>query len=182
MDQPVKSWHPLSKGLHWLIAILILCAWGSVELHESFSKGDPMRGWLMVFHFSAGFTVLLLVFLRMYGRATHPRPKLYGSAWQRPVSVLVESLLYVAMLGMPLTGLAMRQFAGRDTTLFWLFDLPSFVEKNKDVAKQLSFLHQELIWNSLLALLVLHISGALWHHFVTKDATLRHMLPWVKSN
>ncbi|WP_346839086.1 cytochrome b [Microbulbifer sp. SAOS-129_SWC] len=182
MDQQVTSWHPVSKGLHWLIAILILCAWGSAELHESFSKGSPIRGGLMVFHFSVGFSVLLLAFLRMYWRATHPRPKLYGSAWQRPVSVLVESLLYVAMLGMPLTGLAMRQYAGRDTTIFWLFDIPSFVEKNIPIAKKLEFAHTELIWNGLLALLVLHICGALWHHFFTKDDTLRHMLPWGRSN
>lgn len=86
------------------------------------------------------------------------------------------------MLGMPISGMAMRQFAGRDTTVFWLFDVPSFVEKNIDVAKQFAFIHKELLWNALLILLVLHICGALWHHFVMRDATLKHMLPWGKNS
>lgn len=182
MTDQVKRWHPVSMGLHWLIAILILCAWASVELHELYEKTDPMRNWWMVFHFTMGFSVLLLTLLRLYWRSTHPRPQLYGNRWQRSLSLLVEGLLYVVMLGMPISGMAMRQFAGRDTTVFWLFDVPSFVEKNIDVAKQFAFIHKELLWNALLILLVLHICGALWHHFVMRDATLKHMLPWGKNS
>ena len=181
MEATAQKWHPLSKGLHWLIAILILCGWASVELHEFYEKTDPMRSWWMTLHFSVGLSVLVLVCLRMYGRARYPRPKLYGSRWQRPVSLLVEFLLYVAMLGMPLSGMAMRQFAGKDTLVFWLFEIPTFVQKNTDIAKQFAFIHKEFLWNALLVLLVLHIGGAMWHHFVTKDATLRHMLPWGKK-
>lgn len=182
MTDQVERWNPVHKGLHWLIAILILCAWGSIELHELYKKGDPMREWWELLHFTVGLSVLLLAVFRLYWRATHPRPKLYGSRWQRPISLLVEALLYVAMLGMPLTGMAMRQFAGKDTVFFWLFDLPPLVEKNIDIAKQFAYIHKELLWNALLALLVLHICGALWHHFVTRDDTLRHMLPWGRSS
>ncbi|WP_226662928.1 cytochrome b [Microbulbifer aggregans] len=181
MTSTTNSWSPALKGLHWLIAIFILCAWGSVELHEFYERDDPMRGWWMVVHFSLGFSVLLLGMLRLYWRATHGRPTLYGSGIQKPVSLLVQSLMYVLMLGMPLTGLLMRQFAGRDTTLFWLFDLPSFVTKNIDLAKQIAFLHKEFLWNALLVMLVLHIGGALWHHFISKDNTLRQMLPFGKT-
>lgn len=182
MGSRTERWHPVSRGLHWLIAILILCAWASAELHEVYEKGDPMREWWEYLHFAIGFTVLLLAMLRLYWRTTHPRPKLYGNRWQRPISVLVEALLYVAMFGMPITGLAMRQFAGKETPFFWMFNLPSLVEKNIDVAKQIAFVHKELLWNTLLALLVLHVCGALWHHFVTRDDTLRHMLPWGKAD
>lgn len=182
MDSAVKKWHPFSKGMHWLIAILFLCAWASVELHDAYDKTDPMRNWWMTLHFTIGLTILVLAILRLYGRARHPRPRLYGNPWQRKLSLTVEGLFYVIMLGMPITGLAMRQFAGRDTTVFWLFEIPPFVEKNVAVAKQLAFLHEELLWNSLLALLVLHVCGALWHHFVAGDSTLRHMLPWGKAD
>ena len=181
MSNTPNSWSPALKGLHWLIAIFILCAWASVELHEGYEKTDPMRSWWMVLHYSLGFSVLLLAMLRLYWRATHSRPTLYGSKFQKPVSLLVESLMYVIMLGMPLTGLLMRQFAGRDITLFWLFDVPSFVTKNVDLAKQFAFIHKEFLWNALLVLLVLHIGGALWHHFIVKDNTLRQMLPFAKT-
>ncbi|WP_043318811.1 cytochrome b [Microbulbifer sp. HZ11] len=181
MASTPNSWSKALKTLHWLIAFFILFAWASVELHEFYEKGDPMRGWWMVVHFSLGFSVLFLGLFRLYWRATHGRPTLYGSGLQKPVSLLVQSLMYIIMIGMPLSGLMMRQFAGRDTPLFWLFDLPSFVAKNTDLAKQLAFIHKEFLWNALLVLLVLHIGGALWHHFVTKDNTLRQMLPFGKT-
>lgn len=181
MDIRTESWHPLSKGLHWLIALLILCAWVSIELHELYEKGDPMREWWEYLHFALGFSILLLVLLRFYWRATHPRPKLFGGRWQRKLSLLVQGLLYVLMLAMPISGIAMRQFEGKDTPLFWLFKLPPLVEKNAGVAEQLEFMHKDLFWNLLLVLLVLHIAGALWHHFVERDNTLRQMLPWIKN-
>jgi len=180
MASTPNSWSKTLKTLHWLIAFSILFAWGSVELKDSFERGDPMGGRLMVLHFSLGFTVLFLGLFRLYYRATHGRPTLYGSGFQKPISLLVQSLMYVIIIGMPLTGLLMRQFAGRDTTLFWLFELPAFVTENKDLAKQLAYLHKEFLWNSLLVLLVLHIGGALWHHLFIKDNTLRQMLPFGK--
>lgn len=74
----------------------------------------------------------------------------------------------------------MRQFSGKETPLFWLFKLPPLVKENTDTVEQLAFMHEDLLWNALLALLLLHVSGALWHHFVKSDDTLRHMLPWIK--
>ncbi|AQQ66954.1 cytochrome B [Microbulbifer agarilyticus] len=180
MASTPNSWSKALKTLHWMIAFFILFAWASVELHEQYEKGSYMRGWWMVLHFSLGFLVLFLGLFRLYYRATHGRPNLYGGSFQKPVSLLTQSLMYVLIIGMPLTGLLMRQFAGRDTTLFWLFELPAFFEKNIDVAKQFAFLHKELLWNALLVLLVLHIGGALWHHFYNKDNTLRQMLPFGK--
>lgn len=180
MNKNSGGWRPVLKTLHWTIAFFILFAWGSVELHEFYEKDDPMRGWWMVLHFSLGFSVLLLGLARLYWRATHGRPTLYGGPLQKPVSLLVQSLMYLILLGMPLTGLLMRQFAGRDITLFWLFDLPSFFAKNEALVKQFAFLHKEFLWNALLVLLVLHIGGSLWHHLVNKDNTLRQMLPFGK--
>lgn len=180
MVERVERWHPLTKGLHWLVAILILCAWGSVELHELYEKGDPMRQWWEYLHFSIGLCVFLLVLLRIYWRSTHPRPTPEGGPWQRRLSQLLQSMFYLLMLAMPVAGMAMRQFAGKQTPLFWLFDLPPLVEKNTEIAKQLAFLHEELLWNTLLVLLVVHIGAALWHHFVSRDGALRQMLPGVK--
>ncbi|WP_308367383.1 MULTISPECIES: cytochrome b/b6 domain-containing protein [unclassified Microbulbifer] len=180
MKSGTEGWHPLSKGLHWLIAILILCAWASVEMRELYEKGDSMGQWWEYLHFTVGFSILLLVLLRLYWRATHPRPELFGGRWQRKVSLLVQALLYVLMLAMPITGVAMRQFSGKETPLFWLVKLPPLVKENTDTVEQLAFMHEDLLWNALLALLLLHVSGALWHHFVKSDDTLRHMLPWIK--
>lgn len=178
MSPSVNKWNPVSRGLHWLVALLILSAWGAVELHEFYEKGDPMREWWEALHFSIGLTILLLVVFRLYWRVTHPRPDLFGGRWQRKLSLAVEGLLYVAILALPLSGLAMRQLAGKETEFFGLFNLPRFLAENKEMAEKLAFGHQEVLWNGLLALLILHVTGALWHHFGKRDDTLKQMLPW----
>ncbi|WP_308368394.1 MULTISPECIES: cytochrome b [unclassified Microbulbifer] len=177
MQTNTDRWNPVSKGLHWLVAVLLLCAWGAVELHEFYERGDPMRSWWTALHFSLGLTILLLVTLRLYWRARHPRPAVTGAAWQQKFSSLMHGILYLILLAMPLSGFSMRQLAGRDTEFFGLFALPRLLPENMDVAKQLAFVHKELLWNSLLVLLAVHIAAALWHHFVVRDNTLTRMFP-----
>ncbi|MCX2781147.1 cytochrome b [Microbulbifer thermotolerans] len=177
MTDQNSGWHPVTKGLHWLFVILLLCVWGAVELHEFYDREDPMRGWLVRLHFSLGITVLLLLVLRLYWRARHKRPQVEGPGWQRALSSLLHGALYLVLLVMPLSGISMRQLFGRDTEFFGLFALPRLLEKNPDLGKQIAFLHKEVFWPALLILVGLHIAAALWHHFVQKDNTLTRMLP-----
>ena len=81
------------------------------------------------------------------------------------------------LLAMPLAGMGMRQLAGKETELFWLFSVPQFTEVNMDLAKQVAWIHKDFLWTSLLVLVAIHVAGALWHHLIDKDATLRRMLP-----
>ncbi|GAA5525021.1 cytochrome b561 homolog 1 [Microbulbifer aestuariivivens] len=177
MPASKTQWSPVGKGLHWLIAILVLFAWGSVELREFWEKGDPIREGWKVLHFSIGFLVLLLTAVRLYWRSTHPRPEMIGKPWERALGHITHASLYVLLLGMPILGLAMKQFGGASTNIFWLFEIPSFVEKNTELAKQVGYLHRDLVWNIMWVLIGLHIAASLWHHFVEKDATLTRMLP-----
>ncbi|MFC7544663.1 cytochrome b [Siccirubricoccus deserti] len=47
--------------------------------------------------------------------------------------------------------------------------------KDVPLAETLTLIHRIMAW-SLVAMIVLHVSGALWHHFVRRDGTLRKML------
>ncbi|MDX1802598.1 MAG: cytochrome b [Alcanivorax sp.] len=171
------GWHPLSKGLHWLIALLLVAVWGSIELHEFYSKGDPMREWWKMLHFSLGLTVLMLMLIRFYWRATHPRPAPLGAPWQQRLSGLIHGLLYLVVIGMPLGGFSVRQFAGKPIEVYGLFTVPQLTPVNHDLAEAIEFLHTEVFWYLLLGLLGLHVAGGLWHHFVDRDSTLKRMLP-----
>lgn len=177
MQNNTEHWNPVSKGLHWLVAILILCAWGAVELHEFYQRGDPMRGWWMALHFSLGLSILLLAALRLYYRARQQRPAGSGGAWQQRLSALTHGALYLILLAMPLSGLSMRQLEGRDTDFFGLFTLPRLLPQNEDMAENLEFVHEDLLWTGMLVLLAIHIAAALWHHFIARDKTLARMLP-----
>jgi cytochrome b561 len=177
MKTTPTNWHGLHKGLHWLVVLLLVMVWGAVELHEFYAKGDPMREWWKMLHFSLGLTILVVVLVRLYARTLYPRPAPVGAAWQRHLSRLVHVLLYSVLLAMPLGGFAMRQFAGKTIEIFGMFSVPQLTEINTDLAKQIAFIHKEVLWTVLLVLIALHVAGALWHHFIDGDATLKRMLP-----
>ena len=127
MKTTPTNWHGLHKGLHWLVLLLVM-VWGAVELHEFYAKGDPMREWWKMLHFSLGLTILVVVLVRLYARTLYPRPAPVGAAWQRQLSRLVHVLLYSVLLAMPLGGFAMRQFAGKTIEIFGMFSVPQLTE------------------------------------------------------
>jgi len=84
------------------------------------------------------------------------------------------------MIGVPLLGWAMIS-ASRlpiENELFYLIPLPDLpgVAASDAVEARLKSLHQ-IGAKLILLLFVLHVGGALKHHFVAKDGTLARMIP-----
>jgi cytochrome b561 len=96
--------------------------------------------------------------------------------WQKTVSSIVHASLYVLLLAMPIVGYIANSAYGATTPFFGLFHIPPIIGKNEELATQLFTLHRWVGW--LVILLVLtHISAALYHHFIRRDAVLKRMLP-----
>ena len=78
---------------------------------------------------------------------------------------------------MPLTGWIGHAATTGFAPIWWPFgqSLP-FVPKDEGIAHLFSGLHQ-VLERLLIVTLVLHIAGALKHHIINRDATLRRMLP-----
>ena len=83
----------------------------------------------------------------------------------------------MVILAMPVSGFAMRQFAGKTIDIFAVLSVPQLATIDMDLAKQIAFVHKEVLWTMLLTLVAIHIAGALWHHFINRDTTLQRMLP-----
>lgn len=86
-------------------------------------------------------------------------------------------MLYASLVLVPLTGWLHHAAAEGFAPILWPFgqNLP-FVPKSPYVAEVTAGLH----WLFILVLagsLILHIAGALKHHVIDKDSTLRRMLP-----
>jgi polyisoprenoid-binding protein YceI len=81
---------------------------------------------------------------------------------------------------MPLTGWIMTSARGFPASWFNLFQLPDFVPKSKALYDAMVVTHATLA-GSLAVIVALHIAGALKHHFVLKDDTLRRMLPFGRA-
>jgi cytochrome b561 len=170
-----------SKLLHWLVAACVLTTAPVAIAMTRIDKG-PTQDALYNVHKSLGVLILILMVLRLINRlaagALAPEPKI--EPWQKIVSSIVHTSLYVLLLAMPVVGYIANSAYGATTPFFGMFELPAIVGTNEALATQLFTLHRWVGW--LVVLLVLtHVSAALYHHFIRRDVVLKRMLPRAMS-
>ena len=167
----------LSIGLHWLMLLLFIAVYGTIELRELFEKGSDPREALKTWHFMLGMLVFVLVWLRIAARLSGPTPAIVPEpvAWQQLASRLMHLALYVLMIAMPISGWLLLSAAGKPIPFFGL-ELPALIGENKDLAKQIKELH-EFFGTAGYFLIGLHALAALQHHYMVRDNTLTRMLP-----
>ena len=169
------TYTPVAKGLHWLMAVLILglLALG-LYMHEL--PLSPQKLTLYSWHKWAGVTVFLLVWVRLLWRVMHRPPALPASMapLMRLAAHAGHGVLYLLMVAIPLSGWLMSSAKGFQTVWFGVLPIPDLLGRDKALGDLLQQVHEAL--NVLLMLtLAGHVGAALWHHFVLKDDTLRRM-------
>ncbi len=168
----------VQRGLHWLMAVIILIA-VAIGLYCSFQvPGTPVRKALLEIHKSLGMTALVLIVFRIAYRIYAGAP-----AYSRPLGKVTHiaagtahTLLYVIMVGMPLTGYLFSAAGGYSLPWFGVFQWPRLLPNDNALAALGEYLND---WGSygVYAVLVAHIAAVAWHHFVKRDEVLGRMLP-----
>jgi cytochrome b561 len=181
ISQTAKDWGLTTKLIHWSTAVLIV---GNIAIGLYlgrvllFSNVAHHGRWLFMMnqHKTIGVIVLLLLPLRAAWTFSHPRPELPEGLTlaHRIAARLSVASLYLAMLVTPVMGLLLSAYAHAEFKLFGVFDLESPVARNAQVMGAFRTLHQVSAY-ALLALVVIHISAALTHHFILRDGVLRRM-------
>ena len=97
-------------------------------------------------------------------------------AWQRMAHHATHHGLYALFFAVPLLGWAYSSAAGFPIVLFGLWQLPDFVPVSESLSDVLKELH-EISAFAMAALVLLHIGGALKHHFIDRDGLLQRMRP-----
>lgn len=166
-------------AFHWTIAALILGNIAGGLLHESVSK--ETGGLIMAVHKSIGLTVLVLSAARLAWRVAHGFPRLPDStsAWDALLARTTHVIFYFMMIAVPLAGWTMVSAGTRPLTWFGLFDVPK-LPVSESLAGKAGGAHEVLALTTL-ALVILHVAGALKHQFIDKDDVLHRMLPWVRQ-
>jgi cytochrome b561 len=173
--------------LHWLIAAGILALIVIGLMMTQFSAQLPQMEVFKLYqlHKSIGITVLLLAVLRLLWRFTHRPPPLPGEvpAAEKGAAHGLHWLLYLFMIGMPITGWAVVSSSpfNLPTVLYDLVpwpDLPILptLANKAAVSHALAWVHAYGSW-ILIALLAVHIGAGLRHHFIKRDAILGRMVP-----
>ncbi len=186
-----SSYGGITKAFHWLTALLILTAlplgWFANELAHAIydpniatTEEDIARAArLFSLHKTVGVTVFFVALARILWALTQTKPGLLN-ADNKPEAFAAETvhwLLYGSLVLAPLSGWVHHAAAEGFAPILWPFgqNLP-LVPKSPLLAEFTASLHWLFVW-ILGGSLVLHILGALKHHVVDKDSTLRRMLP-----
>ncbi len=172
----------ISILIHWISALLILFLFGlgvyMVDLtyyDDWYHKGPEL-------HVSLGLLVLLIMVVRIVWRIINPTPvDLPAKAVQQIAAKLVKIGLYVFIFVVIASGYLITTAEGQAASMFNLIKFPVITQlssANVDIAGEV---HEYLAWG-IIALVVLHALGALFHHFAMRDRTLVRMLKPVKKS
>ena len=179
MAEPRNRYSTVSLILHWLIAALVVTQIGLIWAHEA--TDGPISREFVNLHKSVGLSILILTVVRLGWRIANPAIPLPAGTprWQKLAARATHVLFYVFLIAMPLVGWAASSAAGREIIWFGLFEWPALpIGGGRETAGQLMDLH-ELAAKLFIALVVLHILGALKHHFIDRDNVLHRMIPLI---
>jgi cytochrome b561 len=172
----------VQRLLHWLIALLlaVVLAVGMTLGFLGFEGtkaafGAEVTNALYTYHKTFGVLLLALMFLRLGVRLVVGTPPYRSAltAFERMASRTVHSLLYLALLVMPILGW-LGTAAGGYPVQFFGWTLPGLIGKDKALGETLFYLHGLVGW-AILGLLVLHIGGAMRHWLVKRDGVMARM-------
>lgn len=181
----------LSKFLHWL-TVLLICAViplgvaanglaeqirdpATVATAEDLARAFRLFSW----HKTVGVAVFFVGVSRLAWTLAQPKPApMYPD---RHVETLAARTVHVLLLGslvlVPLAGwISHAALPGFAPILWPLGQSLPFVTADEHLSRLFARLHRSLEILMVLAL-ALHVAGALRHHFVDRDGTLRRMLP-----
>ncbi|MEO9514594.1 MAG: cytochrome b/b6 domain-containing protein [Paracoccaceae bacterium] len=171
----------ISKSFHWLTALLILSLipLGIIANDLPFETSEQLarKAFLFSLHKTLGVFVFFTALARIYAalRQTKPAPLHPDRKLEKFAADTVHWLLYGSLVLVPLSGWIHHAATTGFAPIWWPFgqNLP-FVPKNENVASIFAGLH--LVFERvLIASIFLHALGALKHHVLDKDVTLRRM-------
>ena len=168
---------PLSVALHWLIglAMIGMVIFGLVL--EDMPKGDTKSA-LIALNMSIGVLVLVFAAWRLVRRMRLGLPEHVGiyRAWELGLAKVIHYFLLFATIALPISGIVMTVGRARPVDVFGMPLIPKLLaEKNVLLANAGGATHA-ILGKLILLAIAFHIAGALKHHIMDRDVTLRRML------
>lgn len=169
----LQHYHPAIKGLHWLIVVLVLAQipLGFLQIGTA-GNNESLYHAVNLAHVNLGFTLLLLVLIRLGIRLSTPVPAVLPGTpkWDIVLARGSHGLLYFLLICQPILGLLVTDTQGFPLT--WLGLVPIWDPiGNSPLRDILLPVHMYVAW-ALVAIVALHVCGALYHRVILRDATL----------
>lgn len=162
------------RWLHRIIALLMIfmiaLGWYLSEMEYE----HPDKAMLLQLHRTIGLSLFPLGLAHLWAYAYLPRPAFSAhlQPWEKTLAKLAHFFLLYVVIAIPVAGYLM---SGDKLLVLGDTVVPQLLELNKGLRKTLFGVHETLAWIAAFVI-GLHVVGALKHHFIDKDDTLRKML------
>jgi cytochrome b561 len=176
-NRATDRYNDVSQALHWITALLVLAILPIGWVMVNAADDSKLVGPLFMIHKSLGVTIFLVVAFRILWRGLNPAPPLPWTleAWEAWAARISHFLLYLVLLGMPVSGYITSSASNHPVSFFGLFNLP-LLAANKPLAKSAGEFHEALAW-VVYFLVGLHVAATAYHLIVKRDGILNRMLP-----
>jgi cytochrome b561 len=173
-----SNWGSVARAFHWILGLTIIgmLAFGWWMNHI---PARPDRFFYRSIHADIGYLLLALTVLRLVWRWINQVPVMPAdtSKWERIAARAGHFALYavvflVIMLGWAHSGARPQGDYG---SFFGLFHVPQFTSPDKTTADAFEDRHIYAAY-VLLALIVIHLGAAAWHHFIKRDRVTARMV------
>jgi len=168
--------YPLGlRILHWVRAVLILGLIWSGWTMTGLPEVTPMETFDFFYHNHKQFGVLVWLLavvhlvIRWRWRTLLPQTPDGLRPWEKALSHIVHRLIMLLTILIPLFGYSMSSsFTQSDgVPFFFVGELPELLPKNDNAFEVFAALHEYSAY-TLLALIVLHVAGAVKHRLADK--------------
>jgi len=181
MSNTTIEYSSAGKWLHWLGAIgIFMLIW--LGLQQAGMERGPEKSEVRALHASIALIVLALMTVRLVWRFLNGVPAHPDGmpAWQRATSTLVHWGLYISVFVQLISGSVTVATGGNALPFFGLFSVPLPIAENHESHEFWEGIH-EFSWTIIAALLIVHVLGALYNHFVLKNDVVRRMTIGVRK-
>lgn len=162
----MTRYHPITVILHWLIAVLMLLMLGfGTFVLDPMANTDPEKLSLLANHRLMGLIILGLTVLRIVLRFVLPAPDHAetGNPMLDRLGMITPKVMNLLVILMALSGILLARQSGLSEALAGTAPLPeSFSEFTPRVV-------HGILAKIIMALIALHVAGALFHQFFLKD-------------
>jgi cytochrome b561 len=164
--------------LHWLIDLLIICAFTLGVTMTNIPGLTPTKLKYFSWHKWLGCTVFGLACLRLLWRLWHTPPAypVSMSQFQQRAASGLHALMYFLIVAIPLSGYFYSLAAGVPVVYLGVFPMPVLMDPNPEWKPVLKSVHY-LLNMMLLGGFCLHVLAALKHQFIDRDNIFKRMLP-----
>ena len=172
-----NSWGWVSIVLHWLSTVVIIGLFLLGLWMVDLTYYDAWYRTSTDIHRSVGVLILLLTLARIIWKKFQAVPSALPKhkPWEHLSAVIAHSTMYLLLIAITISGYLISTADGRSLHVFNWFSIPATlhgIEHQEDIAGNIHF----ILAVALIALTVIHAAGALKHHFVDRDTTLKRML------